>query len=1476
VSTSITYEPLTNSTVYTKGTGAAWPQTDLIDPMYVVSEVDNDDGTFTNGFPNQHAMTYKYTGLRSDAVHGDLGFASMTVIDTRTDTRTATDFDQTYPYIGMVLDTTTTVQNIMLSKSTATLADIPTTYTSNNGVTLTTHCPYAIQLWQKSYDLSGDFISSSLTTTSNFDGYGNPGTVHVQSLDATVNSNGYGNPTGYEKITVSSYDNDTTNWILGHLSSVHTTSMSPFVPAISSAPATPASSITHTSEFFYYPGSGLLQQEITEPNDSSPATDPQKLATSYIYDAFGNITSLTTSGAGFADRTISTVYDGNGQFPVKTTNALNQSETYTYDHGLGVLTSQTGPNGLTTRWSYDGMGRKIREARPDGTSTEINYRWAGSNAPPVPTGSAPIAYLIETETSGAPPSLAFYDSMGRDIYTFSINGGDFNGNPRIVGKETQYDSMGRPWWTSLPFYYLDPVFLGTEVSSDNYDALNRPLQEETADEEAPGGYVTSTFEYDGLVSKVTDPKGRVTITTKNSQGQVLSVVTNANATATSTDRGETDYTYNADGNVLTTSVVNNNNLGTPVTTSFTYDLSGRKQTMNDPDRGGWSYTYDAEGELISQTDAKGQTATMAYDVLGRLVTRTEPEGTTTWTYDTAANGVGELASITAPNNYSESYTYDSFGRAISTTRIINTTLSVNLSSGIDTFTVGQQYDAYGRPTIGTYPGGYQVENVYNDFGFLKEVRQANADETGQNPVFWQADSYSLWGGVNGCTYGNGITEDTIVAATTGHVLGFGIGVNEDVAFYTYTHDALGNIINRNDEATGRNETYFYDGLNRLTKRTLTVNGQSGAPDQTVAYDSLGNMTNKADVGNYRYGENGAGGPHAVTTAGNKSYLYDANGNMSKSTILVGGVSTTDRNIGWTSFNQVKHIDENGHSSDFTFDADHQRVTQKTEHGTTVYVGSDFEYVADSSGVKLKYYIFTPSGRSVVRTVDGGLVETRYLHQDVLGSVIAVTDEDGDVVERYAYDPWGKQTTLVASTSSLGPATTRGFTDHEMLQDLGLIHMNGRIYDPVLGRFLSSDSVIQDVGDSQAFNRYSYVGNNPVNSIDPSGHSWLSSFLRFLRKKTRDDLIGPFPKLNPLSGPINRLYAWGESHQQELEIAAIIVASIFTAGAASAATSEFLGSMTTTTTMTVTSDLGTFVITTTVPNAIASGLVAFGLPEVVGGAVGGFVSGAGMASMNRGGSFDRDLTAGLKGAEFGALSAGITAGMGDLNGAFNVNLTITGLPGSPGAFGQDLKDIAGQGLENAAVAKLKNQNASTAFWSGAIMALGGPFKLGNKPTEWPSLDQIIVDDLATSVLGGLSSMNKEGEGFGNGAWNKAFGLVGGQFINEYVSNSWLKAAYGSVESGLAGGLKSKLGGTAVSLGFRTAFYTSLASSGIDKISSSFGDSGDFSGQVSSGYALVQPKTSTSKKTHVTTTTIPLTGVKGGTWANAAPWAQLYSK
>ena len=133
-----------------------------------------------------------------------------------------------------------------------------------------------------------------------------------------------------------------------------------------------------------------------------------------------------------------------------------------------------------------------------------------------------------------------------------------------------------------------------------------------------------------------------------------------------------------------------------------------------------------------------------------------------------------------------------------------------------------------------------------------------------------------------------------------------------------------------------------------------------------------------------------------------------------------------------------------------------------------------------------------------KTVEDGteLLELRYFLKDHIGSLLAIAEGGSQVLlQEFHYDVWGKREFSKSNDNpyvgapewdSFGLSGRQGFTGHEMLDNVGLIHMNGRVYDPELGRFVSADPIIQAPNNSQSFNRYSYVWNNPLSYTDPSG------------------------------------------------------------------------------------------------------------------------------------------------------------------------------------------------------------------------------------------------------------------------------------------------------------------------------------------------------------------------------------------------------
>jgi len=177
--------------------------------------------------------------------------------------------------------------------------------------------------------------------------------------------------------------------------------------------------------------------------------------------------------------------------------------------------------------------------------------------------------------------------------------------------------------------------------------------------------------------------------------------------------------------------------------------------------------------------------------------------------------------------------------------------------------------------------------------------------------------------------------------------------------------------------------------------------------------------------------------------------------------------------------------------------DHQRFGQWTPEGATFYIRG-FGILAElvvSSTTRWNDYLMVGQTMIGVRTLNSDqTVSVRYFHHDHLGSIAVITNEAGAVVERDSHDAWGKRRQPNGDddpTGSITSQSTRGFTGEEELAVFGLVHLNGRVYDPLVGRMMSADPLVPDPMNGQAWNRYSYVINNPLAFTDPSGYSWLS-------------------------------------------------------------------------------------------------------------------------------------------------------------------------------------------------------------------------------------------------------------------------------------------------------------------------------------------------------------------------------------------------
>jgi RHS repeat-associated protein len=859
-----------------------------------------------------------------------------------------------------------------------------------------------------------------------------------------------------------------------------------------------ATSLTRTSSFTYDTSSGLLTEELVEPGGDF------ELDTTYTYDAFGNKLQATVSspvpvaqgGLAAGSRTSTATYDSLGEFVTQQQNVKSQIEKWTYDPRFGTPLTHIGPNEISTQlktsWVYDAYGRKIQEIRPDGNQTSWSYQYcsgvAGGSAT-CPQYGAYLSIATPLNAQGqqnGPMVTVYYDSLEREI---ARNTQGFGGSAIQVA--TQYDSNGRVLKTSRPYFTSG----GTpEWTTFTYDTLGRPLTETGPGPN--GGQVQhayrglTTTDTRVVLSSDTDlPPGNneVRTTTKNSQGEVVSVTDPAGGVMT--------FTYDPFGNLLTTTDPTTKNIVT-----YSYDIHGRYKTgMADPDLGTWSYGYDVLGELVSEADADGNTYSFVYDVLGRMTSRTDKQGTSTWTYDTQPNGIGKLAQSQKYSNPTVTYTYDSLGRETQVTL-------VNVVGGASTFTFGTTYDSNGQIATVTYPTSsgfstFSVAYTYDSWGFLTKL----ADNT-TGASYWQANTMDAELHLTKQTAGNNVVTQQGFDPLTGRLTAIDAsGPFGEVESFSYAYDSLGNLANRadNNEAPMLSESFGYDALNRVVSETGTN------VSKTFKYDVTGNLTYKSDVGTYTYPPPGSPHPHAVQSiAGNinTSFTYDANGNL-----LTGNGRSVTYKL-WN--NLAAQITQGTTVVTINYDIDRDRVQENTPQGSTTYLrdklgsGALAEQFTGAGGgpVQWNYYLFANGemvGVHFEAPANGACGTatscTRYFHKDHLGSIATITDDTGAAVEHDSYDVWGKRRSASDWTDDptdnlyTNRQTTRGYTGQEEIQTVALVNLNARIYDPSVGRFMTADLVVGEPNNSQNWNRYSYVGNNPLAFTDPTGMCFLGCF-----------------------------------------------------------------------------------------------------------------------------------------------------------------------------------------------------------------------------------------------------------------------------------------------------------------------------------------------------------------------------------------------
>jgi RHS repeat-associated protein len=952
--------------------------------------------------------------------------------------------------------------------------------TLNSGVDNQRYYPFVANETTFQYEVGGPKNGQLVSTTSSvntFDSYGN-----ATNVSTAVTDNDVGSPynglawTTTTATTVPIPAAALSNWCLNMPTAIQVTRAAPGTTAVTRT-------ATFTPDYVKCRETGKIAE---------PLSAAYKVTTSYQFDSFGNISSETLTGIGMgaaspASRVTLTDRGLDGIFPMTITDPSGAVTKYTYDLNFGVPLTMTDRNNLVTTWEYaDQFGRKTRELRPDGTSTT----WVYADCPVFGclaniSGLDLQETIYNADSTVQATNTSFFDMDSRLVLSQNqaLQPGTYN---RI---EVAYDTFGK-----VARQYAPCVWQGVNTacpysSVTRYDLRNRPYQIERPVSQSNGALQTTLISYQGDTTIATDPltiQSKVVSTPIGQVGQSIDVYGYA-----------VSRTFDGFGSLVGVTDSQSNTL---FTASYDYGIAPFQRDATDMDLDTSTaagqhrhYNYSALGELTSWTDAKGQSFSMTYDASSRPLTRTEPDGVSTWFYGAspASHNVGQLQCVLGFSGancaatgvgYKASYVYDALARPQTVTYTTDTTYQVDYA-----------YNTQGKLDTFTYPtstAGYRLalKYIYQN-GMLKQVKDANA-----TTVFWQANSINAFGEVTQFALGNGIVANRAYDAVTGWLTSIqaGVGGGTTTQNEAYSYDLMGNVALRQNINAGQAESLCYDGRYRLDHTTSTTVCGSPASLQ-MSYDAMGNIVNRTDLASgltpWMYHPTKK---HAALQAGNSSYAYDANGNSA---------TRNGQPVTWTSYNYPSVINDIGKSVSFSYDPNRLRYKQiyvnPTANETTMYVGGFLDKVTVGTTVVWRHYIRVGNSLVAIMTRPSvGSNATWYVLEDHQGSIAKILDSAGATYVSESFSPFGTRrdptnwssTTPCPDLGAIAGITRIGYTGQEAVGgvSMGLNHMNGRVQDAFTGRFLSADHYISNQYNNQSYNRYSYVNNNPVTFTDPSG------------------------------------------------------------------------------------------------------------------------------------------------------------------------------------------------------------------------------------------------------------------------------------------------------------------------------------------------------------------------------------------------------
>ncbi len=1056
--------------------------------MYAVAKFEQ-----SNGIGGLNATKYQYRGaMYNTQGRGFRGFSTIIEIDeANADMVTSTDFLQKFPFSSQIDTQTVTPAGKIVPLSLRTndwqrnpthqaAASNSNIYHLYNSQTRSIRCDLQATSCGWGTNLSQ---TQTVIDTDDIDQYGN-----VSRRVSTVEDQ-YSTQT---TTVTAAFDSSATwpnkvDWQTVKQTVLNSDGQPSTVSASGIETNTAKTVTTHYVEYDTVqrkPSTVVVAAGSTALDTTACATQSDCISTSSVYNTYGLPTTVTVTGntlTGTDDtnstqtRTTTFSYTSDHYFPKTVTQQLNSGNhitTVVTDPATGANTRTTDINGLMTDTAYDAFGRPLQVSKAGYPNQYMRYRQSDDNAP-----TAAIM-MVEVTQAGTPASARYVDKLGRTLRTRTEG---FAGE--LIYQDVSYNARGQTLSESVPYAAGDTSY---HTTYSDYDVLGRAGQKISPQ---TNGTLTAKYTYAGLTTQidttVTSGSALSMSRTFNSRQQLVQTVDAIG--------GKTQYVYNGGGSPVVIQDVSGNAIFAK------YDALGRKTWVDDPNQGKTVFSYNAFGELEKETDANNAIIRYDMDALGRVTQRNAAGSIAHFTWDTLKKG---LPTSHSENGISKRFSYDSLARPVSTT--------INIDG--NSYTTTQAYDAnYGRLKSLAYPNELTVGLHYNERGYLHQETNANSgyiyrEITAQDALGNM--THACLAGSSTATCGSGssgfnLTADTLYSLKSGQMLstqatGMRNAATAIVHHMTYDdYDSYGNLRRQDNLVEGimANDQFSYDKLHRLTQSRISATNFSTSID--YAYDAVGNLLKKTDYSAdsnsaYRY----TAGTNQLSqvdlkAGGNTSFTYDNKGNL---THRNNSLETT-----YNVFNKPLNINRLTADLNFTYGADLARYKQvrvvNGETITTHYIDKLYEVEIQGQHITTKAYI-----SDVAIVSDGnqaGDKNIRFTLRDRLGSTTTFTDENGEVTAYRHFDPFGKP--MNGDWALLDPArltnnlldmempTRRGFTDHEHLDEVELIHMNGRVYDYNVGRFMSVDPLIQGDGNSQGINPYSYIMNNPMAGTDPTGY-----------------------------------------------------------------------------------------------------------------------------------------------------------------------------------------------------------------------------------------------------------------------------------------------------------------------------------------------------------------------------------------------------